>query len=256
MIVIQNAKVRHLLRWLIPCVLIPALVLLGAWGFPAQQHLLVSLGVAVLALGLFLCGFERRQAGARQLVLAAVLTALCIAGRMIPLIKPVTALTILSGMYLGGETGFLVGALAALLSNFSFGQGPWTPFQMLAWGLIGLAAGWLRHPLKQSRVCLLGYGLLSGLAFSLLMDGLTVLWYDGGFRWALYQSALMAALPHTAVYCLSNVLFLWWLARPIGRKLERVRVKYRIADDRLSSLDDAESTKYNRNHQGTVEQKK
>lgn len=228
MIVIENSRLRSLLRWLIPLVLIPALVMLGALVFPQKRHLLVSLGVAGLSLVLFLCGFERRLTGSRRMVLSAVLIALCVAGRFIPLIKPVTAVTILAGMYLGGETGFLVGSMAAVLSNFYFGQGPWTAFQMLAWGLIGLCAGWLSRPLKNSRWLLLLYGGFSGVAYSLMMDVWTVLWYDGGFRWQLYLSAMTAALPHTVMYCLSNVLFLWLLAKPIGRKLERVKVKYGV----------------------------
>lgn len=228
MIVIQNVKLRNLLRYLIPLVLIPAVVALGATVFPQKQHLLVSLGVAVLSLTLFLCGFERRLTGSRRMVLAAVLIALCIAGRLLPLVKPVTAIIILAGMYLGGETGFFVGSLAATLSNFYFGQGPWTAFQMLAWGLIGLIAGWLNRPLKQSRLWLLCYGSLCGVAYSLVMDVWTVLWYGGGFRWQLYLSATAAALPHTLLYCLSNLVFLWFLAKPIGKKLERVRVKYGV----------------------------
>ncbi len=224
--VIRNSCLRAWLRWLIPLVLLPLLVVLGALVFPAKRYMLVSLGVAAGALVLFLCGFERRQTGSRRMVLAAVLIALCVAGRFIPLFKPVTALTILAGMYLGGETGFLVGALSAVLSNFSFGQGPWTPFQMLAWGMIGLGAGWLHRPLKGSRVLLALFGLLTGVAYSLVMDVWTVLWYDGGFRWQLYLSAIAAALPHTVLYGLSNLLFLWLLAKPIGKKLERVRIKY------------------------------
>jgi energy-coupling factor transport system substrate-specific component len=129
-------------------------------------------------------------------------------------------------MYLGGESGFLVGSLAAVLSNFYFGQGPWTPFQMLAWGLIGLCAGLLGAPLKKSRPLLLFFGLLAGIAYSLVMDVWTVLWYDGGFRWQLYLSAMAAALPHTLVYAAGNLLFLWLLAKPVGKKLERIRIKY------------------------------
>ena len=228
MIVIKNHHLRNWLRWLIPLVLIPAVVALGALVFSHKRHLLVSLGVAGLSLVLFLCGFERRLTGSRRLVLAAVLIALCIAGRLIPVVKPVTAIILLAGMYLGGETGFLVGSMAAVLSNFTFGQGPWTAFQMLAWGLIGLAAGWLSHALKQNRLLLMLYGGLSGVLYSLVMDVWTVLWYDGGFRWSLYGSAVAAALPHTLLYCVSNLLFLWFLAKPMGRKLERVRRKYGV----------------------------
>lgn len=228
MIVIQNAKVRNVLKKAIPFVLIPFLVLLGATVFDSKRHLLVSLGVALLSLLLFLSSFERRKTGSRRLVIVSVMTALCIAGRFIPLFKPVTALTIITAMYLGGESGFLVGALAAVLSNFYFGQGPWTAFQMLAWGMLGLIAGYLQRPLKKSRVLLLVFGVLSGVAYSLVMDVWTVMWYDGAFNTKLYVSAVVTALPHTILYSVSNLIFLWFLARPFGEKLERVRIKYGV----------------------------
>lgn len=228
MIVIRNARLRQVLRWLVPLVAIPLLVALGATVVDSKQHLLVSFGVAALAVVLFLAGFERKLTGSRRLVLVACMTALCIVGRFIPFFKPVTALTIITGMYLGGESGFLTGAMAALLSNFYFGQGPWTPFQMLALGLMGLCSGWLCRPLKRSRPLLLLWGVLAGIAYSMLMDVWTVLWYDGGFRLELYLSALLTALPYTAMYAVANFVFLWALAKPFGEKLERVRIKYGV----------------------------
>lgn len=228
MIVIRSKRVRTLLRWAIPFLAVPLLVLLSATVFREKQHLLISFGVAALAVVLFLAGFERKAVGSRRLVIVSVMTALCITGRFIPLFKPITALTIITAMYLGGESGFLVGALAALLSNFYFGQGPWTAFQMLAWGLIGLFAGYLAQPMKKHRALLLLYGVLSGLVYSMAMDVWTVMWYDSALNWSVYLSAIIAALPHTILYALSNFAFLWFLARPFGEKLERVKIKYGV----------------------------
>lgn len=227
MIVIRSPRVRSLLGRIIPFGAIPLAVALGAL-LPGRMHLFVSLAVAALSLGLFITGFEQRRTGSRRLVLTAVMTALCIAGRFIPLFKPVTALTILTGMYLGGEAGFLTGALAALISNFSFGQGPWTPFQMMAWGLIGLTAGGLHRPLKAHKWLLLLFGAAAGVAFSMVMDVWSVLWYDGSLRMELYAASLVAALPHTALYAMGNVVFLHLLAKPMGEKLTRMRVKYGV----------------------------
>lgn len=228
MIVIRNKRLRTLLRWAIPFLAVPLLVVLSATVFREKQHLLISFGVAALAVVLFLAGFERKAVGSRRLVIVSVMTALCITGRFIPLFKPITALTIITAIYLGGESGFLVGALAALLSNFYFGQGPWTAFQMLAWGLIGLFAGYLAQPLKKHRALLLLYGVLSGLVYSMAMDVWTVMWYDSTLNWSVYLSAIIAALPHTILYALSNFAFLWFLARPFGEKLERVKIKYGV----------------------------
>ena len=228
MMLIHSEKVRRVLRVAIPYAAVPGLVFLGAVVFDEKRHLAVSFGVAVLALLLFAAGFDRKKTGSRRMVLVAVMTALSVVGRLIPVFKPIAALTILSGVYLGGESGFFVGALSALISNFYFGQGPWTPFQMLAWGLIGLCAGYLAGPLKKSRALLLGYGVLSGVAFSFIMDIWTVLWYNGTFTFAFWTGAVAAAVPHTVAYAVSNFFFLWILGKPIGEKLERIRVKYGV----------------------------
>ncbi len=228
MIVIKSRALRNTIRIAVPFVIIPAVTVIGALAFDKKRHIIISLVVAVLALLLFAAGFERRSTGTRRMVIVAVMTALCFAGRFIPFLKPITALTIITALYLGGEAGFLVGSLSAVLSNFYFGQGPWTAFQMLAWGMIGLIAGLLSEPLKRSRLLLLIYGAAAGVAYSMIMDIWTVLWYAEGFRADLYLAAMMTAVPYTMSYAVSNVLFLTLLAKPFGEKLERIRIKYGV----------------------------
>ena len=228
MIVIRSKKARDVLRVALPFLIMPGLVVLGAVVFTGKQHLIVSFGMACMALLFFLTGFEKRKTGGRRMVIVSVMTALCIVGRFIPLFKPVTALTVITGMYLGGEAGFLVGALSAALSNFYFGQGPWTAFQMLAWGFIGLTAGWLAVPLKKHRWLLLIFGVAMGAAYSFIMDVWNVLWYAGKLNWGLYAASVATALPHTLLYAASNFVFLYFLARPFGEKMERVKVKYGV----------------------------
>lgn len=162
----------------------------------------------------------------------AAMTALSVLGRFlfyaVPHFKPVTAMVVICGIYLGAESGFLCGALTAILSNILFGQGPWTPFQMMVWGIIGFLAGVLARQLKKSRAALFLYGALAGVLFSFLMDIWTVLWWDGKFSLSRYIAAIVSAAPVTAVYALSNVLFLSVLITPIGKKLERLVTKYGI----------------------------
>ena len=228
MIVIKNQKIKRILGIIIPLVLIPAVAVCGSVLFSEQKHIFVSLVVAFFSLVLFITGFERKVTGTRRMVLVAVMTAISVLGRFIPFFKPITALTVITAMYLGGEAGFLVGSLSALLSNFYFGQGPWTAFQMLAWGLIGYVAGLIAESLKRNRVLLLTYGVLSGIAFSLIMDVWTVLWYSAGFDMELYIASITAAIPHTILYAVSNFIFLFFLAKPFGDKLERIKVKYGV----------------------------
>ena len=178
----------------------------------------------------FFLTFEKGKAGTRQMIAVAVMIAIAVVGRLIfaplPGFKPVTAIVVIAALYLGGEAGFVTGALAALVSNFFFGQGPWTPFQMFTWGLIGLAAGLLAAPLKKHLVLLLIYGAAAGVVFSLLMDVWTTLWYDGAFNLTRYLAAVVTAGPFTLEYGISNVIFLLVLAKPVGGKLERIKTKY------------------------------
>lgn len=228
MIVIRSRSIRNLIKITVPFIAVPLITVAGALVFDRKRHIIISFAVAAMALLLFIAGFERKTTGSRRLVIVSVMTALCFAGRFIPVIKPVAALTIITALYLGGEAGFLVGAMAAVLSNFYFGQGPWTAFQMLAWGITGLFAGFLAEPLKRHRWLLLVYGVAMGVVCSFVMDIWTVLSYSDGFSIRLYLAALVTAIPHTVIYVVSNVLFLALLAKPFGEKLERIRVKYGV----------------------------
>lgn len=228
MIVIKSKALRSSLKVAVPFIIIPALAVFGSVAFDRKRHIIISLAIAVFSLLLFAAGFERKSTGTRRLVIVSVMTALCFAGRFIPLLKPVTALTVITALYLGGEAGFLVGSLSALLSNFYFGQGPWTAFQMLAWGLIGLAAGILADPLKKSRILLIIYGIATGIVYSLIMDIWSVLLYADRFDLRLYLGTVVTALPFMISYIISDVLFLALLAEPFGEKLDRIRIKYGV----------------------------
>ena len=228
MIVIKNKTVRTVFRVLIPAILIPLSVVLGMFVFDEKAYAFVSVAVAMLSVVLFLCGFDRKKTGTRRLILISVMIALSVVGRFFPLFKPVTAFAVIAGMYFGAEAGFLTGSFSALISNFYFGQGPWTPFQMFAWGLLGFLAGVMNQPLKKSRVMLYAYAFFSGILYSLVMDIWTVLWELGGFSAEVYLAKMLTALPHTLLYAVSYVIFLLLFAKPFGVKLERVKLKYAV----------------------------
>ena len=232
MILIRNEKLKRILRVTVPLVLIPGVIALGALVFDEKRYAFITVATALLSMVLFYAGIEKRTIGTRRMVIIAVMTALSVIGRfifsLIPAFKPISAMVIITAVWLGPESGFLTGSLSALISNFYFGQGPWTPFQMFAWGLIGLLAGYLADPLKRSRVWLAIYGAVGGILFSAILDVWTVLWYQDEFSLPLYLAALATALPHTVTYAVSNVIFLLTLGRPFGEKLERVKIKYGI----------------------------
>lgn len=212
------------------CAVMPLIIIPGALIFPDKSYSVVSLLTVLLACVPFFAAFENKKAATGNLVIVAAMTALSVAGRFIfaplPFFKPVTAIVIITAVYMGSESGFLVGALSAVISNFYFGQGPWTPFQMFSWGIIGFVAGLLSKRITAGKAFAVVYGMLSGAAYSLLMDVWTTLWTDGYFNISRFAAAVISAAPVTAVYGISNAVFLLLLAKPIGKKLDRVKTKY------------------------------
>ncbi len=228
MIIIKNAKLRHALKLVLVFAAIPAAVLAGVFLLKAKQYAAVCAFIAVASVFVFFCGFDKRKTGTRRLVLIAVFTALAVAGRFIPLFKPSTAIIILAGIYLGSEAGFFTGVLFALISDMYFGIGPWTPFQMLAWGLVGFFAGVLSKKLDSSKILLAVYAAVSGVAYSFIMDIWTVMWYSGAFEPVLYKTAIVTAIPFTVLYAVTNAVFLLLLKNSFGRKMKRIKLNYGI----------------------------
>ncbi len=223
----QN-KLLSALKFVIVFLLIPSVIVSGIFLFKEKHHIYIITAVSILTLLLFFISFEKKKITTRRLVLCAVMTCLSVIGRFIPFLKPTAALTVISSLYLGPESGFTVGALSALISNFYFGQGPWTPHQMFAWGVIGFISGLLYKPLEKSRVFLLVYGGLSGILYSLILDVWTVLWYNGEFNLTLYKAAIITSAPHTLLYTVSNVVFLFLLYPSFSSRLKRIKIKYGI----------------------------
>lgn len=212
------------------------LVLVACIALHIEQTAVLSLAVVLGCLLLFFAGFEQALPRLRDTMPVAVLAALGAAGRIlfapVPDFKPVSAIAIIAGAAFGRRSGFLVGALAALVSNFFFGQGPWTPWQMYAWGLVGYLGGVLvQTGAFERRPVLLGYGFLSGLLFGAIVN----LWSIVGFYHPeTFAQALVvyaAALPLDVVHGVATVVFLAVLYRPWQRKLARVKRKYGLMRD-------------------------
>lgn len=223
--------VKTILKYVCIIILIPTAVVLGALVFPDRSYSFISAAVAILAGVPFFLSFEKNTS-TRRLVLLAVMTALSVAGRFIfapiPFFKPVTAVVVIAGMYFGSEFGFLTGSLSAVISNFYFGQGAWTPFQMFSWGIIGFFAGLLSDKLIRNKLVLIFFGAFAGVIYSLIMDVWTVLWMDGTFNYLRFYGAVISALPVTLKYIISNIVFLLILAPLFGSKIERLKTKYGI----------------------------
>lgn len=223
-------KHKRLITCAILFLVIPLIVILGALIFKGKYYSWISLCVAVVSCLPLFYAFEHRENTASELNVLAALIAISALSRLIfsfvPGFKPITALTVIAAVWLGKESGFVVGALSAVVSNIYFGQGPWTPFQMFAWGGIGFLAGLFGKRLRTNKILLCIFGVLSGVLYSLAMDVWTTVWADGGFNISRYLTSAVLAIPTTFEYAISNVIFLLLLSKPFGDKLSRIKIKY------------------------------
>ncbi|MBQ1501576.1 MAG: ATP-binding cassette domain-containing protein, partial [Firmicutes bacterium] len=223
---------------IISLIAIPLTIAAGVMFFGVRKYYLVSLLVLIEAIVPFFLSFEGKKPPARLLVIIAVLCALGVVGRlaffMLPQFKPVAAIVIITALAFGGETGFMVGSVTMLLSNMLMGQGPWTPWQMLAMGMIGLLAGvlfrgeWLRN----NRVVLSVFGFIATLVvYGGIVNLSFVAMYMDEFNLPMVISVYVAGFPFDLIHAVATALFLWLMARPMGEKLERIKLKYGLYEE-------------------------
>ena len=216
---------------------VPLMLYLSVVIFHGRQYLAMSLIVVFFAMVPFFMVFEGRKPQAREIMVIAVLAAIGVAGRaafyMIPSFKPIAAIVIITGVSFGGEAGFLVGCMIMMVSNMFFGQGPWTPWQMFAYGLIGFLAGILfqKGILKAKRIPLCIYGFLSVIfIFGGIMNPASILMSYGRITWKSLLAFYISGIPVDLVQATSTVFFLWILSRPLLEKLERIKKKYGLIE--------------------------
>jgi len=222
---------KKIIRYSIIFGLIPLIIVLFYYLLNLKQYGIISVLIAILALIPFFLSFEESKPKLEELILVAIVIAINIVSRILfaflPGIKPIGAIVIIAALIFGKEAGFMIGALTMAISNFYFGQGPWTPFQMFAWGIIGFFAGlfFSGKPTKRLWWVVL-YGALSGVVFSLILDIWTTLSVDDGFVFARYLGFVAASFPMMIIYVISNCLFLLILEKPLTKVLERIKNKF------------------------------
>lgn len=231
----KDGKVGHR-TWfalVLMLLIVPALLYLSVRIFHGKKYMISSLIVVFAAMLPFFMMFEGRKPKAREIMVIAVLSALGVAGRaaffMVPSFKPVAAFVILTGISFGGEAGFLVGCLIMLISNMFMGQGPWTPWQMFSFGIIGFLAGILykKGILKARKADLCIYGFLSVvLIYGGIMNPASILMAYGHITKESLLAFYISGLPVDLVHAASTVVFLCIMSRPLLTKLERIKVKY------------------------------
>ena len=219
-------------------ILIPVTIWIGITLFDDRKYFVISLAIAVYCMLPFFLIFEGRKPQARELLTIAVLVAIAVAGRaaffMVPSFKPVVAVTIISAVCFGAESGFLVGALSMLSSNMLFGQGPWTPWQRFAAGIIGFLAGILFQKgwLKARKISLCIYGFLATVfIYGGIMNPASLVMTSYAITKRNLLAIYMSGLPVDLVHASATVIFLWIASKPMIEKLERIKVKYGMIEE-------------------------
>jgi len=172
--------------------------------------------------------YERSRPPAQVVALVAALAALAIAGRIafaaFPNVKPTTDIVIFAGYALGGAPGFAVGALTALVSNFWFGQGPWTPWQMAGWGLCGVLGAVLALGTRNAgRFTLAAICGFAGILYGALLNFSLMATYGGDLSWRHFLLLEGRAVPFEIAHVFGNVV----LALVAGPAMVRMLVRFR-----------------------------
>ena len=239
----MNTRTKNWRFWLslsIMVLLVPLAVVL--FTRLNQSYYLSGLTIIVLTIAAFFLHFESRKPQARELVLLAVLCALAVASRaafgFVPHFKPMLAIVMLTGIAFGPEAGFLCGAISGFASNFIFGQGPWTPWQMFAYGIGGMLAGLfaLCGILKKSPRAwrdggwrdILGLTVFGFLCILLVAGPLldTSTFFMAGFSASSPLAVYLAGVPVNCVHGSAVALTMLLFGKPLLDRLRRIQIKY------------------------------
>ena len=208
---------------------------------------LLSFVLLLLAVLPFYLSLDKKRAQARDLAPIAVMAAVGVAGRAafaivpLPNFKPTLAIVMITALVFGPESGYLTGALAALLSNFLFGQGPWTPWQMVSFGVIGYLTGMLYRTglfgkvgqaatdtvgKRKKPIVLCMFGFFMGILYGWIMNIQYVSGYVRPINLTTIGAAYMASLWYDINHGVCTALVLWLAGEPWVRKLLRIRKKF------------------------------
>lgn len=226
-------KSKNIIIKIISIIILISLLFIGITIMNDRKYILVGIIISVIGCGMMYYKYMTMDGGIRRSVIIAVLITIAVVGRCIfapfPGFKPVTAIVIIAATYIGSEGGFVIGSLTAFMSDMFFGLGPWTPFQMVAWGMIGFVAGiyWIRAH-KNNKMLMIVEAIIAGIWYSAFMDIWSVMSVSGKFEIKKYFAYLITSLPYMFIYIISNVIFVIALHKPLGEKLDRINKKHNI----------------------------
>lgn len=229
-------KKSNIVTLIIFFLLIPATLFLGT-KIPGRSYYITSTLMILELMVPFFMAFEGRKPQARELVVIAVMCAIAIVARTaipIPHFKAIFAVIMLSGIAFGPEAGFMVGAISAFASNFFYGQGAYTPWQMMAYGAGGMLAGFCfakgRLPQKPWIMALFGF-FATILWVGPLLDCSHIFLMLSAINRDSILAALLSGFPVNLSQAICTVLIMLLFGRALLDKLDRVKTKYGMMED-------------------------
>lgn len=191
------------------------------------------LGLFIVILGLLILVFYFFESGEiviDKLVLIGILSSLSSVGRIIlssiPSVQPSSFIIMLSGIGFGKEIGMMVGVITALSSNLVLGQGPWTPWQMFLWGLMGYLSGVLSKFLRKNKVFFIIYGFIWGFAFGWIMNLWAITGYYSEISREIFIVSCISSFYFDLAHSLSNVILIKLSGDRFNKVLKRLKEKY------------------------------
>lgn len=207
------------------------------YGLMMRGYYFTSMCIIVISIFIFLWSFEKRKPKTREIVTLAVMTALAVVGRlaffMTPQVKPCAAIIIITGVMLGRQSGFLCGALTAFVSGFFFGQGPWTPWQMIAFGIIGFLSGVLfskkniKYAYNKWIISIYGF-LATFVIYGFILDTATVFMYTDTPKTETFVATYLSGIGFNLIHADSTFVVLFLISNATIKKLERLKIKYNM----------------------------
>lgn len=194
---------------------------------------LLSFVLVLLIIGIIFTEFEESNLTSKEVALIGILAAIVAASRIpfaaLPNIKPCTFLIICVGLVYGPRAGAMVGCLTALISNFFFGQGPWTAWEMLGWGMVGTVSGYvgLKYPNFGIKEIVL-LGIVLGVAYNLLLDFSSwITFYKA--QPDLLIPTFIAGIPFGILHIIGNVVFALALSVPVLALFRRFQRRFHVS---------------------------
>src|SRR5690625_5461780 len=203
--------------------------------FNYNAYLLLSFTIIALTMIPFYARFEIRKISSKEIVILAILAAIAAVSRVpfapLPSVQPTSFVIIVTGLVFGAESGFIIGAVAAIVSNIFLGQGPWTPWQMFSWGLIGLSAVILRKYGFMKKIwfqCL--FGFVWGFLFGWIMNLWIITSNVENLSWEFVIGIYISSFRHDLAHALANVFFIAVFSTRWVKILHRFKRKYGLLD--------------------------